>query len=172
MGFMIFFSPKMNPATLKLIKNEEIFINMKIKASTVEDAKGTAEDTTEEVDKDTIVAADTTEDTADTTENTEDTKLELTPQELKQQKLALSYLFQFHSKQSWKFQKLRQIWLLNNMYYQHKMSNLEFKMMIEYCRNLSQGARKTTVEMSRMLVGESGMPPTVVKRAKKIIKLL
>lgn len=87
---------------------------------------------------------------------------------------ALDYLTVFTlDKSKWKFQKVRQIWLLQNMYFSKQMDNDQFKDLLAYLKGMSDKQRKITVQEAKNIL-ESADPisDTTKKRAKKIIKLL
>jgi hypothetical protein len=69
--------------------------------------------------------------------------------------LALEYLRQWSSaRASWKFQKVRQVWLLEHVYDKDQLPKKEFALMTEYIKELKGAAR--TVSRRR---GTHGMLP-------------
>ncbi|KAI9281751.1 hypothetical protein BC943DRAFT_329508 [Umbelopsis sp. AD052] len=60
---------------------------------------------------------------------------------------AIDYLRTWKSDRSgWKFQKVRQIWLLANMYDEVKISDEDFAILLEYVQDLKGKARQVTIE--------------------------
>jgi hypothetical protein len=107
--------------------------------------------------------------TANEDESVEETKESLA------RKLALQYLETFIvDKATWKFQKVRQTWILRNLYYQHQIDNDHFKQCLQYMANMGDRAKTETVqEAKQMLENQSEeITDTIRKRAKKIIKAL
>ncbi|CAH2307233.1 Hypothetical predicted protein [Pelobates cultripes] len=69
--------------------------------------------------------------------------------------LSLQYLKSWSEKRKdWKFQKTRQIWLLQNMYDQEKISDDYFPILLEYLEGLKGSARDTTVKQAEDLMKE------------------
>jgi hypothetical protein len=101
---------------------------------------------------------------------------------------ALGYLEQFvKDRKNWKFQKVRQTWILRNLYYQHQIDNEYFKMALKYMANMGERAKQETIEEAKSLLmadqsteeqgdqvskDDASITDTIRKRAKKIIKLL
>jgi hypothetical protein len=92
---------------------------------------------------------------------------------------ALNYLNTFvNDKPNWKFQKVRQTWILRNLYYQHEINNEHFKYALSYMLNMGEKAKKETVaEAKNFLESKASeesleITDTIRKRAKKIVKLL
>lgn len=107
---------------------------------------------------------------------------------------AYAYLVSFvNDKANWKFQKVRQTWILRNLYYQHQIDNEHFNYCLKYMANMGDRAKKETLDEAKTLLlqenpmvpqddGEPGLSDqtaaslditdTIRKRAKKIIKLL
>lgn len=101
--------------------------------------------------------------------------------ESKARQEALAYLDLFvQDKAKWKFQKVRQVWILQNMYFAHQMDNDGFKHCLVYLKvgssGLSQGMgerqKKDTVREAKELLEQANATDTIKKRAKKIIKTL
>lgn len=58
---------------------------------------------------------------------------------------------------SWNFQKVRQVWLLKNMYNEEKLTEEDFGIMLEYLEGLSGIARKTTVDKAEKIMKDSDL---------------
>ncbi|XP_073411313.1 protein cholesin isoform X2 [Dendrobates tinctorius] len=68
---------------------------------------------------------------------------------------ALQYLKSWSKKRpDWKFQKIRQTWLLMNMYDLEKVSDKHFKMLLGYLENVKGSARDTTVQKAEEYMTE------------------
>ena len=149
---------------MQQLKREKIFIQQKITNSTLID-----ETIANPTDTDIASTLDVTTSTSNSIDN--DIKdLTLTPREAKLQQQSLLYLNQFIQQKDWKFNKLKQVWILQNMYFQHLVDNNEFKMVLIYLKKLSNGSRlKTRQECKKLQECELS---TVKKRCKKILKLL
>jgi hypothetical protein len=106
---------------------------------------------------------------------------------------AYVYLASFvNDKANWKFQKVRQTWILRNLYYQHQIDNEHFNYCLKYMANMGERAKKETVDEAKILLLQENhsvsqedaeeetakevvaldITDTIRKRAKKIIKLL
>ncbi|KAM3916492.1 protein cholesin [Leptodactylus fuscus] len=69
--------------------------------------------------------------------------------------LALEYLKRWSKKHpEWKFQKLRQTWLLMNMYDPEKIPNKHFKRLLKYLQGLKGSARETTIQQAEKYMKE------------------
>ena len=144
------------------LKREKIFIQQKISSSTLNDE--TVANPKDIDNASALVPTDTLNSTI------QDKVLTLTPREAKLQQQSLLYLNQFIQQKDWKFNKLKQVWILQNMYFQHLVDNNEFKMVLIYLKKLSNGSRiKTRQECKKLQECELS---TVTKRCKKILKLL
>lgn len=93
-------------------------------------------------------------------------------------KLALEYLTCWaESRSAWKFQKIRQTWLLQHMYDSDKIPDDTFVVLLQYLEGLCGNAKETTVQKAMLLVEESGKAPEdeVVQqraqRAREVIQL-
>ncbi|CAI2177107.1 3397_t:CDS:2 [Funneliformis geosporum] len=70
-------------------------------------------------------------------------------------KTGLNYLLIWrYRKEEWKFQKVRQIWLLKNAYHEDLFSDDFFKVFIEYIAELSGKSRHTTLKMAQDIVNK------------------
>ncbi|XP_076025785.1 cholesin-like [Genypterus blacodes] len=92
---------------------------------------------------------------------------------------ALDYLTCWaENRGEWKFQKLRQTWLLQHMFHSEKVPDDKFSVLLQYLEGLRGGARDTTVKKALVLVEESGQAPEDrdvqqrAHRAKEVIQLL
>lgn len=102
----------------------------------------------------------------------------LPSKDAKARRAALEYLDTFvHKNEEWKFQKIRQIWILRNMYYPSMMDDDSFKHCIKYMANMSDKAKHETLEEANEIIrekseGQQLLTETIVKRARKIIRKL
>ncbi|XP_072535040.1 protein cholesin [Salminus brasiliensis] len=95
---------------------------------------------------------------------------------------ALEYLTCWsQDREKWKFQKTRQVWLLQHMYDSEKVSDDHFAVLLSYVEGLQGVARETTVQKAEALVrwdgqeGPEGGAAEAQKRAhraKEIIQML
>ncbi|XP_060777154.1 uncharacterized protein C7orf50 homolog isoform X1 [Neoarius graeffei] len=96
---------------------------------------------------------------------------------------ALEYLTCWSEKRDeWKFQKTRQVWLLQHMYDSEKVSDAHFSVLLSYLEGLRGVARETTVQKAEALVrfgagpeGEKGGATEAQKktqRAREVIQIL
>ncbi|XP_044159887.1 uncharacterized protein C7orf50 homolog [Bufo gargarizans] len=70
-------------------------------------------------------------------------------------KQALQYLKRWSKKHpEWKFQKIRQTWLLMNMYDPEKVPDKDFKRLLSYLEGLKGSARETTVQKAEEYMKE------------------
>ncbi|XP_043957607.1 uncharacterized protein C7orf50 homolog [Gambusia affinis] len=94
-------------------------------------------------------------------------------------KQALDYLTCWaESRSAWKFQKIRQTWLLQHMYDSEKVPDDTFVVLLQYLEGMFGRAKETTVQKALALVEESGKAPQDAsvqqgaQRAREIIQLL
>lgn len=97
---------------------------------------------------------------------------------------ALNYLTCWSEKrEEWKFQKTRQVWLLQHMYDSEKVSDDHFAVLLSYVEGLRGVARETTVQKAEALVrwdGQEGPEGEATRekaqrrahRAKEIVQIL
>ncbi|XP_026782591.3 uncharacterized protein C7orf50 homolog isoform X1 [Pangasianodon hypophthalmus] len=96
---------------------------------------------------------------------------------------ALEYLTCWSEKRDeWKFQKTRQVWLLQHMYDSEKVSDAHFSVLLSYLEGLRGVAREITVQKAEALVrfgagpeGEEGGATEAQKktqRAREVIQIL
>ncbi|KAI8352605.1 hypothetical protein B0O80DRAFT_487915 [Mortierella sp. GBAus27b] len=65
----------------------------------------------------------------------------------------LAYLVEWkRSRTTWKFQKLRQIWLLNHMYDDHQIPDTHWDIFLEYIHDLKGAARDAAVQDAKKIV--------------------
>ncbi|KAL7886793.1 hypothetical protein AOLI_G00045140 [Acnodon oligacanthus] len=98
------------------------------------------------------------------------------------QKQALEYLTCWSEKrEEWKFQKTRQVWLLQHMFDSEKVSDAHFAVLLSYLEGLQGVARETTVQKAETLVRWGGQEDTEggaaeserrAHRAKDVIQIL
>lgn len=116
----------------------------------------------------------------DTVETTKDTAEESVVSKAKQQALAYLDLF-IEDKPNWKFNKLRQTWILRNLYYQNEMDHAYFKLALQYMKNMGQKAKSETIDEAKILLDklkpqlegskELDVSSNIVyKRCKKVLK--
>ncbi|XP_040297266.1 uncharacterized protein C7orf50 homolog [Bufo bufo] len=68
---------------------------------------------------------------------------------------ALKYLKRWSKKHpEWKFQKIRQTWLLMNMYDPEKVPDKDFKRLLNYLGGLKGSARETTIQKAEEYMKE------------------
>ncbi|XP_076826510.1 protein cholesin isoform X2 [Brachyhypopomus gauderio] len=95
---------------------------------------------------------------------------------------ALEYLTCWSEKrEEWKFQKTRQVWLLQHMYDSEKVSDAHFKVLLSYLEGLRGVARDTTAKKAEAIV-RFGEGPEEVKggatdsqktlRAREVVQIL
>ncbi|XP_029311668.1 protein cholesin [Cottoperca gobio] len=92
---------------------------------------------------------------------------------------ALDYLTCWaDNRTKWKFQKIRQTWLLQHMFDSAQVPDEKFSVMLEYMEGLRGAAKDTTVQKALALVEESGKAPEDkdvqqrAHRAREVIQLL
>ncbi|KAG7335591.1 hypothetical protein KOW79_000284 [Hemibagrus wyckioides] len=96
---------------------------------------------------------------------------------------ALEYLTCWSEKRDeWKFQKTRQVWLLQHMYDSEKVPDAHFSLLLSYLEGLRGVARETTVQKAEALVrfgvgpeGEEGGAMEAqrkTQRAREVIQIL
>lgn len=89
--------------------------------------------------------------------------------------LALKYLNTFvNDRDSWKFCKVRQVWLLQHMY-SEKIPEKDFQMLLEYLRGLQGNARTQTITKAESILqscdqdsDDSGVVPSLDEKSKQI----
>ncbi|KAI8822103.1 uncharacterized protein EV422DRAFT_525666 [Fimicolochytrium jonesii] len=91
----------------------------------------------------------------------------------KKRDAALEYLRLYvQNRSEWKFQKVRQVWILRNMWYSNQMDDKTFEMALEYVQNLGPRAREETVAEAKELVHlanpDSAIPKAGTKDGNKI----
>ncbi|XP_066540058.1 uncharacterized protein C7orf50 homolog [Hoplias malabaricus] len=95
---------------------------------------------------------------------------------------ALEYLKCWSEKrEEWKFQKTRQVWLLQHMFDSEKVSDANFTVLLSYLEGLQGVARETTVQKAEALArwgGQDGAEVGAAEaekralRAKEVIQML
>ncbi|XP_022800263.1 uncharacterized protein C7orf50-like [Stylophora pistillata] len=90
---------------------------------------------------------------------------------------AIDYLHTWHYKrQHWNFKKVRQVWLLKNMFDQEEISNENFDILLKYLKGLEGAAKEKTIKMAeqRLDSGEGGSEQdTVVEsRVQQVLQML
>ncbi|XP_071976542.1 protein cholesin isoform X2 [Engystomops pustulosus] len=102
------------------------------------------------------------------------------PAKVSVDQLAKDYLKSWYRKNpEWKFQKLRQTWLLTNMYDTEKVSNKHFKRLLKYMAGLQGSARETTIQKAENYMKEYDQQETQdeadepkLKRMRAVLQLL
>ncbi|XP_069701161.1 protein cholesin [Periplaneta americana] len=65
----------------------------------------------------------------------------------------LSYLKKWHEdRQNWKFEKLRQIWLLQNMFEAEKIPDSDFDVLVNYISSIRGQAKQTVTEKAMKVI--------------------
>ncbi|KAI7816590.1 hypothetical protein BC939DRAFT_468537 [Gamsiella multidivaricata] len=65
----------------------------------------------------------------------------------------LAYLVEWkRSKDTWKFQKLRQVWLLNHMYDDKEIPSTHWNIFLDYIHDLKGAARNSTIQDAKKIV--------------------
>ncbi|XP_078273739.1 protein cholesin [Rhinoraja longicauda] len=103
-----------------------------------------------------------------------------TPQRASACQLALEYLTTWSTnRKEWRFQKTRQIWLLQHMYDRDQVSDKHFTLLLDYLQGLQGNARELTVQKTEALMKQSGSTddPTDIsaekmERMKQVVQLL
>lgn len=92
---------------------------------------------------------------------------------------AVDYLKQWkNDRETWKFQKVRQVWLLQNMYDQMLLDDESFEILLEYLEGLQGKAREKTVSEAETTLEkneteeDSSDAEVRFDRAKQVIQLL
>ncbi|KAI9096511.1 hypothetical protein DFS34DRAFT_144474 [Phlyctochytrium arcticum] len=75
------------------------------------------------------------------------------PGEAKRRQAAIDYLQLFvNDKPNWKFQKVKQVWILRNMWYPHQIAESTLPLALEYIKGLSHKAREETMEEAKAIL--------------------
>ncbi len=87
-----------------------------------------------------------------------------------------SYLNNFVlNKSIWKFNKLKQIWILQHLWYTYALDKQNFKYAIKYMKKMADKAKTETLIEAQLIVDkqeELKCSKRMLKRAKKVIKKL
>ncbi|XP_062915054.1 uncharacterized protein C7orf50 homolog isoform X1 [Mobula hypostoma] len=94
--------------------------------------------------------------------------------------LALKYLSMWSEKhKEWRFQKIRQTWLLQHMYDCDQISDEHFTLLLGYLEGLKGNARDLTIQKTEALIKESDATddPTVfsqkkIERMRQVLQIL
>ncbi|XP_078712894.1 protein cholesin [Lampetra fluviatilis] len=82
--------------------------------------------------------------------------------------LSLEYLTSWATdKNQWKFQKLRQTWLLQHMYDAEKVPDSYFKILLKYLAGLKGQAKDTTIEKAESIMRKSEKEDVEEEEAEK-----
>lgn len=90
---------------------------------------------------------------------------------------AIDYLHTwFNNRQHWNFKKVRQVWLLKNMFDQEQISDENFGILLKYLEGLEGAAKEKTIKIAeqRLDSGEGGSEQdTVVEsRVRQVLQML
>jgi len=86
---------------------------------------------------------------------------------------AKQYLCEWNNdKSSWKFNKARQTWLLQNMFNTEAVDDESFAILLDYLRPLKGQARSETIKQSEAKVNETDAEFLVMERARMIVQAL
>ncbi|KAL5018847.1 hypothetical protein ScPMuIL_004569 [Solemya velum] len=87
---------------------------------------------------------------------------------------ALEYLKQWKSdRKNWKFQKVRQVWVLQHMYDDAQITDDNFEIVLEYLEGLKGQSKDMTVKKAEeMLPDDIDEDDVRYKRARQVIQLL
>ncbi|XP_024885639.1 uncharacterized protein C7orf50 homolog [Temnothorax curvispinosus] len=88
-----------------------------------------------------------------------------------------------HCKNEWKFEKLRQIWLIDNLLSSYSISDEIFPIVLEYFEKCRGSARETLIEKAMELMKKAEaeedekdkkelMKTTPYKRARQVLQTL
>ncbi|KAL5034790.1 hypothetical protein BDV3_004309 [Batrachochytrium dendrobatidis] len=84
--------------------------------------------------------------------------------DLKAKQAAMDYLDLFiNNRKQWKFQKVRQIWILRNLYYQAMVTEKQFKDALSYMKDMGARAKEETIVEANTILEQ-------VRKAKEAIK--
>ncbi|XP_064613546.1 uncharacterized protein C7orf50 homolog [Liolophura sinensis] len=95
--------------------------------------------------------------------------------------LALDYLSHWEKdREHWRFQKVRQVWLLQNMYDANKVNNSSFKTLLLYLDGLKGRSRETTVKKAEDIIAHDedsdadtkDVSKVKLERARQLIQVL
>lgn len=97
--------------------------------------------------------------------------------EQKGDKLASEYLKQWSDdRKNWKFQKVRQVWLLKHMYNQDQVTDDDFEILLLYLDGLKGKSREVTVKQAEDIMEKDEDSEETehmkTERARKIVQLL
>lgn len=97
--------------------------------------------------------------------------------EQKGDKLASEYLKQWSDdRKNWKFQKVRQVWLLKHMYKQDQVTDDDFEILLLYLDGLKGKSREVTVKQAEDIMEKDEDSEETehmkTERARKIVQLL
>lgn len=75
-------------------------------------------------------------------------------------------------KDSWKFNKTKQTWLLKNMFHEDALDDSSFSILVDYLRPLKGKAREETIKQAEAKVNEDGVDFLQAERARVIVQML
>lgn len=88
---------------------------------------------------------------------------------------SLFYLHTWYTnREHWNFRKVRQVWLLQNMFDQEKIPDEDFSILLKYLEGLKGVAKEKTIEEAeKKIEGDTGEEDTVVdSRVRQVLQLL
>ena len=87
--------------------------------------------------------------------------------------LAIMYLKQWKKhRDEWKFQKVRQVWLLTHMYDSNMVNDKHFKTLLKYLDGMKGMCRQTTSTKAQNLIESETDDVVKSDRARKIVQQL
>jgi len=87
----------------------------------------------------------------------------------------LDYLRTWHTnRQHWNFKKVRQVWLLQNMFDQEQITDEDFSILLKYLEGLKGTAKEKTIEMAEQRIenGTDEQEAVVESRVRQVLQLL
>ncbi|KXJ16869.1 uncharacterized protein C7orf50 homolog [Exaiptasia diaphana] len=90
---------------------------------------------------------------------------------------ALLYLKTWKKNRSeWTFKKVRQVWLLKNMFNQTKVPDKKFKVLLQYLEGLKGSSRETTIAKAETVInnetGTDDQSDVRLERARRLLQIL
>ncbi|TPX71777.1 hypothetical protein SpCBS45565_g00855 [Spizellomyces sp. 'palustris'] len=91
------------------------------------------------------------------------------PGESKRRQAAVEYLQQYVTdRENWKFQKVRQVWILRNLWYTHQLNDEAFALALQYIKDLSHKAREETIDEAKEIIRLTDPKATIPKKGEQI----
>jgi len=99
--------------------------------------------------------------------------LELDNTNVSVEQSSLDYLTEWQdNRDKWKFRKVRQTWLLQNMYDRTVIDKEYFKILLKYLEELKGQSRQSSVDQAQKILEEEEADTKKLKRATKILQVL